>query len=118
MDKQRVVDIIKRREHVAEVSQDEDNYGISQIDNELAELIASDVSAAIKFMCEDPDCSGNVFAWWSEVFDEVARKTQSREFVEALKVAARHFPEACASTTSPRALNSLTKNCLINAQKE
>ena len=48
--------------------QDEDDYGISQINNELAELIASDVSDAIKFMCEDPDCSGNVFAWWSEVF--------------------------------------------------
>ena len=96
MDKQKVFDIIKRREHIAEVSQDEDDYGISQINNELAELIASDVSEAIKFMCEDPDCSGNVFAWWSEVFDEVVCKTQSREFVEALKVAARRFPEACA----------------------
>ena len=96
MDKQKVFDIIKRREHIAEVSQDEDDYGISKINDELSELIASDVSAAIKFMSEDPDCSGNVFAWWSEVFDDVVRKTQSREFVEALKVAAKRFPEVCA----------------------
>ena len=96
--------------------QDEDDYGISQINNELAELIASDVSDVIKFMCEDPDCSGNVFAWWSEVFDEVARKTQSREAVEALKVAARRFPEACAKYNIAESIGFAKKNYLINAE--
>ena len=46
-------------------------------------------------MCEDPDCTSEIFTDWSEVFDDVARKTQSREFVEALKVAAKRFPDAC-----------------------
>ena len=63
---------------------------------ELSDFIASDIPGAIRFMCEDADCNDEIFSDWSEVFDAVARKTQSREFVEALKVAARRFPDACA----------------------
>ena len=96
MDKQKVFDFRKRRLIMDEnchfeVPQYADAYW-----NDLADFIASDIPGAIKFMCEDPDCDGETFADWSSVFDVVARKTQSREFVEALKVAARRFPEACA----------------------
>lgn len=96
MDKEKVFDIIKRRQHISQVSQDEDDYGIRKVCDELTDLIASDIPGAIKFMCEDSDCDGEIFSWWSEVFDDVARKSQSREFVEALKVAAKRFPDACA----------------------
>lgn len=95
MDKQKILDIAKRRRHIFEVSQDEDDYGLDKIRNELSDLIVSDISGAIKFMCEDPDCDDEIFSDWSEVFDDVARKSQSREFVAALKVAAKRFPKAC-----------------------
>ncbi len=58
--------------------------------------VAPDIPGAIRVMCEDPDCDGEILSWWSEVFDDVARKSQSRAFVEALKVAAKRFPDACA----------------------
>ena len=95
MDKQKVFDIIKRRENIEDASQGEDYVGIGQVNEELIALIVSDIPGAIKFMCKDPDCDDNIFSWWSEVFDDVARKSQSREFVEALKVAAKRFPKAC-----------------------
>ena len=95
MDKQKVFEIIKRREYIEDVSQGEDYIGIEKVCDELIDLIISDIPGAIKFMCDDPDCNASVFTRWSEVFDDVARKSQSREFVEALKVAARRFPKAC-----------------------
>ena len=63
--------------------------------NDLSDFIVSDLAGAIEFLCNDDSCTADVFVEWSSVFDDVARKSQSREFVEALKVAARRFPKAC-----------------------
>lgn len=60
----------------------------------LANFIASDVSGAIDFLCHSADCTDEIFSDWSEVFDDVARMTQSRSFVDALVLAAQRFPEA------------------------
>ena len=60
----------------------------------LANFIASDMAGAIDFMCNSPDCTDEIFSDWSEVFDDVARMTQSRRFVDALDPAAQRFPAA------------------------
>ena len=95
MDKQKIQDFAKRRQQIFEWSQDEDYVGLDALWDELSDFIAADIPGAIKFMCDDPDCNDEIFSDWSEVFDDVARKTQSREFVDALKVAAKRFPKAC-----------------------
>lgn len=96
MDKSKIIEIAQKRKRLWDETQDEYDYGIQQVCDELTNLIVSDLPGAIKFMCEDPDCDDEIFADWSEVFDDVVRKTQSKEFLEALKVAAKRFPEACA----------------------
>lgn len=60
----------------------------------LANFIASDVAGAIDFLCHSPDCTDEIFSDWSEVFDDVARMTQSCRFVDALDIAAQRFPAA------------------------
>lgn len=95
MDKKRVKYFMSRR-HLMEKNNHFEVPGYADAYwKDLSDFIASDISGAIKFMCEDADCTADVFIEWSSVFDDVARESQSREFVEALKVAAKRFPEAC-----------------------
>lgn len=47
-------------------------------------------------MTRASECTGEIFSDWSEVFDDVVRKSHSREFVEALPIAAERFAEASA----------------------
>ena len=39
------------------------------------------------------DCLADEFVWISEVFDEVAKRTQSHEFISALRKLAVKYPE-------------------------
>ena len=95
MDKQKIKAFYERNVKLHDTCQNELPGVMEEYWEELSNFIASDIPGAIAFICEDPDCDEEIFADWSEVFDDVARKTQSREFVEALKVAARRFPAAC-----------------------
>ncbi len=95
MDKQKIKAFYERNMKIHETCQNELPGVMETYWDELSDFIASDIPGAINFMCEDSDCNDEIFSDWSEVFDDVARKTQSREFVEALKVAVRRFPKAC-----------------------
>lgn len=67
----------------------------------LSQYIASDISGAIDFLCNSPECTVDIFLDWSEVFDDVVRRTQSREFSEALPVAYERFKNECAEYDIP-----------------
>lgn len=62
----------------------------------LAKFIASDIPAAIDFMVNSSDCTGEIFSDWSEVFEDVVAATQSKDFLDSLPIAARRFPMECA----------------------
>ena len=59
---------------------------------ETVKLMTADIQKTIDFL--DCDCTEEQFVWLSEVFDEIAEKTKSMEFIEALRRTAARFPEA------------------------
>ena len=62
---------------------DEWYYGIEQCWNKEIEILTRDISQTINFI--ENECDDDTFCWIGEVFDEVADRTQSKEFVDAIK---------------------------------
>jgi hypothetical protein len=57
---------------------------------ESIELLTKNINETIEFL--DNDCTGNQFVWMSEIFEEIAQKTQNREFIQCLYRTADRFP--------------------------
>ena len=87
MIKDRIIPILIEREK----TDDEWDYGIEQCHKKLVALMTEDIHKSIEFL--DNDCTADQFSWLSEVFDEIAENTQSKEFIEALKRLADKYPE-------------------------
>ncbi|MBR3746954.1 MAG: hypothetical protein IKP64_10725 [Selenomonadaceae bacterium] len=62
---------------------DEWDYGLEQCWNKEIEILTRDISQTINFI--ENECDDDTFCWIGEVFDEVADRTQSKEFVDAIK---------------------------------
>ena len=86
MIKDRIIPILKERVEV-----DSWDYGIDRCHEKLVSLFTEDINESISFL--DNDCTADQFSWLSEVFDEIARITQSHEFIDALRRLAVKFPE-------------------------
>lgn len=72
---------------------DEWDYGVSQCWNEEIEILSRNIEETIAFL--EKDCTADEFSWLSEVFEEVAKKTQSRAFVDCLYRVAKKYPDEC-----------------------
>ena len=75
--------VLKERKRIAIETQDEWDYGIERCWNKEIEILSRDMNQTIKFI--ENDCDDETFCWIGEVFEEVAARTQSREFVDAIK---------------------------------
>ena len=95
MDKQKVDDFYAHSVALHEKGLNELPEIMDAYWDELSDFIASDIRGAIQFLCEDVACTEEIFLDWSSVFEDVVRKTQSREFIKGIKRAATRFPEAC-----------------------
>ena len=74
---------------------DMNNYAVIEpLWEKEIELFTRDIHDTINFL--QNDCTASQFSWMSEVWDEIAEKTKSAEFVECLKEVAKKFPEECA----------------------
>lgn len=62
---------------------DEWDYGLEQCWNKEIEILSRDIAQTIDFI--ENECDDEIFYWISEVFDDVAEFTQSKEFVDAIK---------------------------------
>lgn len=90
MNKEKFDKIIKKREFWAQF-QEADPDSLDKIREELTELMSQNIDDTINFMKNN--INGTEFVWISEVFDDIADKTQSREFINALYEIAKKFPE-------------------------
>lgn len=72
---------------------DEWDYGVKQCWEEEIEILSRNIDDTIAFL--ENDCTADEFSWLSEVFDDVAEKTQSRAFVDYLYKVAKKFPDEC-----------------------
>lgn len=72
---------------------DEWEYGVNQCWNEEIEVLSRNIDDTIAFL--EMNCTANEFSWLSEVFEQVAKKTQSRAFVDCLHRVAKKYPDEC-----------------------
>ena len=68
------------------------DYENEQIIQDAIQLMIKDITATISFL--DNDCTEEQFVWLSEIFDEIAERSNSSEFITALRRVAKRFPEA------------------------
>ena len=74
---------------------DEWDYGVKQCWAEQIEILSRNIDETIAFF--ENDCTEDEFAWLSEVIEDVAKTTQSREFVDCLFRVAKKYPEKTKS---------------------
>ena len=72
---------------------DEWAVGVDQCCKIEIEILSRNIDNTIAYL--ETDCTADEFSWLSEVFDDVAKKTQSRAFVDCLYRVAKKYPEEC-----------------------
>ena len=85
--------IIARREYVEEISHGEWAEGIEECWKREVSVLSEDIPGTIAFL--KSECTASEYSWISEVIDDLAAQTQSRELVEAYKSMMEKFPEEC-----------------------
>lgn len=60
-----------------------DDFSIEKCWNEMTDMLTDDISATISFF--ESDCSDEEFYWLGSVFEDIAEKTQSKEFIMTLR---------------------------------
>jgi len=71
----------------------EDSYGYDRLWEKETNLLSKDINATIVFL--DNECTAEEFSWISEVFEDIADKTRSSDFINCLYRVAKKFPEVC-----------------------
>lgn len=67
------------------------DYSTNPVILSIIQLVTQDVAATINFL--DNECSEEQLVWLSEVFDEIAVRTQSKELLAALRRGCEKYPE-------------------------
>ena len=71
------------------------DYENDQVIQDEIQLMIKDINATVSFL--ENDCTEEQFIWLSEVFDEIAERSKSGEFIAAIRHAAKRFPQAVAT---------------------
>lgn len=87
MDVQRFKEVIQKRDS----TDDEYDYGVEVCDKEEIEILSEDVPSTVAYLKND--CTPKEFFWISEIIDDLAVKTKSREIVEAYKNLGKKYPD-------------------------
>lgn len=87
MDVQKFKEIIRRRKE----TNDEYDYGVELCWKEEIEILSEDVPSTVAYL--KSECTADEFVWISEIIDDLAEKTRSREIVECYKSLMAKFPE-------------------------
>ncbi|MCF0247673.1 MAG: hypothetical protein HUJ86_03605 [Synergistes sp.] len=85
--------IIARREYVGKISHEEWFDGIEECWKKEIAVLSEDVRGTIEFL--KTDCTASEYSWISEVIEDLAAQTQSRELVDTYKSLMAKFPEEC-----------------------
>lgn len=102
MDIERFREIVKERIRIAEECADEWDYGIEKCWKEEIDILSADIPSSIEFLRNE--CTADEYSWISEVIDDIAEKTNSREFVECYKGLMEKFPEECRTYNISRSI--------------
>lgn len=86
----------------------EDDFGLQNCWNKEIEILSRDIQQTINFI--ENKCSDDTFYWISEVFEDVAEVTQSKEFIIAIKNRAEKI-------TDTQKLQNLQKDIIFAENK-
>ncbi|WP_296156737.1 hypothetical protein [uncultured Gardnerella sp.] len=87
MDVQRFREVLKRRDE----THSEYTYGIEMCCKEEVEILSEDIPSTIAYLKNE--CTADEFVWISEIIDDLAEKTKSRELVECYKNLMNKYPD-------------------------
>ena len=79
------MDVQKFREVLKELNETEIeyDYGIEMCWKEEVEILSEDIPSTVEYLKNE--CTADEFVWISEIIDDIAEKTKSRELVECYK---------------------------------
>ena len=60
-----------------------DDFGMEKCWEEMTVILSHDISATISFF--ESECTDEEFYWLGSVFEDVAEKTQNKEFIQVLR---------------------------------
>lgn len=86
---ERFNDLIKERK---EIEGDVD-FDTNPIIKSEVDLFTADIEESIRFIRND--CTGEQFTWLSEIFEDIALKVKSKEFIRVLYETADKYPQEC-----------------------
>lgn len=72
---------------------DEWDYGVENCWKKEIEILSEDIPSTIEFLTTD--CTADEYSWISEVIEDLAAKTQSKELVACYRSLMAKFPEEC-----------------------
>lgn len=87
MDVQKFREVLKKLDET-EIEYD---YGIETCWKEEVEILSEDIPSTIKYLKND--CTEDEFSWISEIIEDLAEKTKSRELVEYYKNLMNKYPK-------------------------
>ena len=85
--------VLFERIRISNETQDNWDYGIEKCWEKEIAILSADMDETINFL--NNECTAEESVWMSEVFDDIADKTQSMDFIYALYAIASKFPVEC-----------------------
>ena len=61
----------------------EDDFGIEKCWDQMTDILSQNMAETISFI--ESDCTDEEFYWLGAIFEDVAERTNSKEFVDALR---------------------------------
>ncbi len=74
-----------------EKTDDEWDAGVAKCNQALIDVLCEDMDGTLQYL--QSDCTADEFSWISEVFDEIALRSKSRDFINALRFLSAKYPE-------------------------
>lgn len=83
MIRREIAEVIKERIRICEETQDNWGDGIEHCWKKCVEIIIADIDKSIAYFRQE--CTDEELFWLSEIFEDIAKKTQSKELIQALR---------------------------------
>lgn len=88
-----MMDVVKFREVIRERSEmsDEWSFGIEQCWKKEIEILSQDIPSTIEYLKNE--CTADEYGWISEIIDDLAESTQSKELIGVYKSLMIKYPD-------------------------
>lgn len=88
--------VLVERKRIFDETQDNWDDGIQMCWDKLIAILTKNINESIRFL--EHECSPDDIYWVSEVFDDIARKTQSKDFIAVIHRIYDKMPEDVKET--------------------